>query len=74
MKYNCTVVTQHIALFLLFKFSDNQTYVKVLTRLQILEPLEVCAEICVICSDLFDWWPNQYLRGENCAYFSIVST
>lgn len=24
------------------KFSDNQTYVKVLTRLQILEPLEVC--------------------------------
>lgn len=24
-----------------FKFSDNQTYVKVLTRLQILEPLEV---------------------------------
>ena len=26
---------------LLSKFSDNQTYVKVLTKLQILEPIEV---------------------------------
>ena len=42
-----TALLKRIYCIINLKFSDNQTYVKVLTRLQILEPLEVCSELSV---------------------------
>ena len=45
----------------MLQFSDNQTYVKVLTRLQILEPLEVCFAILPYLTNsvgLLEWQFN----------------